>query len=35
MQKCAKCGCNVENEAVEIIKGQIYCLSCARKVKSK
>lgn len=32
---CAKCGCNVENKKVEIIKGKVYCLDCARKVKAK
>lgn len=35
MTKCAKCGKDVENKAVEIIKGKVYCLSCARKVKLK
>lgn len=32
---CCDCGCNVENKAVEIINGEIYCLKCARKKKLK
>lgn len=35
MTKCAKCGKDVENKAVEIINGEIHCLSCARKKKRK